>query len=120
MLPCTYCKKDFMPKHKLNKFCSLRCQRAYRANPNPSEPDLLKISVKLLKLTCPYCHTQFTQTRSNQLYCSPSCRMENHYHTKIKPKRVEAIKSKKNSSLKRWEALSESSQRLWDEIEKGF
>jgi len=118
MSSCAFCKKDFTPRHSRTRFCSLRCQRAYRTNPNPTAMDIAKLSIKNLKLSCPGCHSRFLQSRSNQTYCSTKCRVSHFYFTKTKPKTAEAAKAKKLNISSRWETITLTSQELWDELEK--
>jgi hypothetical protein len=118
MLPCAYCKKEFVPRHKRARFCSLRCQRAFRINPNPTPEDLVKLSIKLLNLTCPQCHASFLQTRPNQIYCSQSCRTAYFYSTKTKPKIEKEKRGKKLNISERWQTIVVESEELWEQIQR--
>ena len=65
---CEICNKDYKPRRKEQKFCSVECQHeSYR-----------KIKVERIECTCLFCDKKFYKLQSNRgKYCSKKC-SDNH------------------------------------------
>jgi len=65
---CEICNKDYKPRRKEQKFCSVKCQHeSYR-----------KIKVERIECTCLFCDKKFYKLQSNPgKYCSKKC-SDNH------------------------------------------
>lgn len=86
--PCHWCKQDFKPKRRDNKFCSLKCQKACtRANMS----QYYKYTHVPLERNCAICQKQFIRSGS-QKYCSDECRAESHRRGEIEARNIARLK----------------------------
>lgn len=56
---CEFCKTEFIPKEKVQRFCSHHCSRE---------------AVRKPKSTCEHCGAEYTAKRESQKYCSRDCK----------------------------------------------
>lgn len=82
---CLFCQKSFLPQKRNNtKCCSHNCDSKYYYNLHQKEI-LARLKkqhkshhIKIIR-TCPHCNKEFELlTRSDQIYCSKKCYMDNY------------------------------------------
>ena len=85
---CLHCGKEFQPREKRTKFCSLQCGGKHQAQktgrvgrtvmkvkeePKPRPKATVRQCKVKLVATCPTCHEKFQQRTHWQIYCTPKC-----------------------------------------------
>jgi hypothetical protein len=77
---CLYCHGKFVPKSKINKFCSEQCGITYSNNQRKG---------KLINANCLLCGELFSKSETNikKVYCSPEC---NNKVKSIRKRQIEA------------------------------
>lgn len=86
MIACSYCGKLFHPRHKEQKYCSIKC--VGKSHTGENSPVINKnLKTKL----CPVCKTEFRQKREKQECCCFKCKQL--YHS-------EKVLGKKNPAYK--------------------
>ena len=64
MLPCSQCGMLFIPKNKIQNYCSVECQMQHNK--------ILRSAIKE-KRFCKYCGIEFMSTNNKQVFCSTKC-----------------------------------------------
>lgn len=69
MKMCEHCNNLFQPVNKLQIYCSRECNAKVHSNLRKYVPYMAP---------CKGCQKSFLKKKSNQLYCSPVCRLEDN------------------------------------------
>ena len=89
-MTCRYCKEEFVPTHKLQRYCNDSCKTKYNNAVAARRRKMVKEANGWTRKTCAWCGAEFDTRDHKRKYC-PHSRCQAEHNADKKRKRAKPI-----------------------------